>query len=74
MNVSQLCVPGWVFWAKFSLIHCIEALPLCRREILTSPEEAGIKSLVEAVMFMQSEEAPAAEMVACPVACLEDTC
>lgn len=30
--------------------------------------------LVEAVMFMQCEEAPAGEMVACPVACLEDTC
>lgn len=29
--------------------------------------------LVEAVMFMQCEEAPAAEMMACQIACLEET-
>lgn len=29
--------------------------------------------LVEAVIFMECKEAPAAEMVACPVACLQET-
>lgn len=75
MNVSQLNVPGsWVFWGRFLSACPTESVPLRRKEIFISPEEAGFRSLVEAVIFMECKEVPAAEMVACPVVCLQKTC
>lgn len=74
MNGFQLHAPGlWVFSGRFLSACPIETVLLYRKEIFVSPEKAAFKSLVGAVVFMECKEAPAAEMVACPAACLQET-
>lgn len=74
MTVSQLDVPGsWVFWGRFLSSCSTETVSLFRGEIFISPEKAGFKSQYEAVIFMECKEAPATEVVACPVAGLQET-
>lgn len=63
------------FVSSFYLFFPLKKFHFVEKKYSLAPRELGSSlSLVEAVMFIQCEEAPAAEMVACPVACLEETC
>lgn len=63
------------FGSSFYLFFLLKQFHFVEEKYSPAPRELRSSGcLVEAVMFMQCEEAPAAEMVACPVACLEETC
>lgn len=73
--IPTLCTRLGFFGSGFYLFILLKQSHFVEEKYSLALRKLGsIHCLVEAVMFMQCEEAPAAEMVACSVACLEDTC
>lgn len=72
--ISILCTRLDFFETSFYRFILLKQFHFVEKKYSLALGKLGLSHcLVEAVMFMQCEEAPAAEMMACQIACLEET-